>query len=164
MLALGILTISDKGFGGERRDESGEVLKKLLSTLGEVKKYEIIPDALDMIKDRLTNWSEELDLILTTGGTGLGERDVTPEATLEVVDKIVPGIAEAMRSETFKIAPTSILSRGISGVKKGCLIINLPGSPKAVKECLEVIMPVLPHAVGIIKGEIGEHRQDSGRG
>jgi molybdenum cofactor synthesis domain-containing protein len=98
-----------------------------------------------------------MDVILTTGGTGLAPRDVTPEATLAIVDKVVPGLAEMMRVQTFTATPLSILSRAVAGVRKKCLIINLPGSPKAVRECLEVILPAIPHAVQIIKGEITQH-------
>jgi len=98
-----------------------------------------------------------MDIILTTGGTGLAPRDVTPEATLSVIDKEVPGLAEMMRTRSFAATPNAMLSRAVVGMRKGCLIINLPGSPKAVAECLEVIMPVLPHAVDVIKGNITEH-------
>jgi len=154
----GILTISDKGSKGQRADESGQVIRDMLSGISEVARYEVIPDEVDIIKDKLTNWVGDLDVILTTGGTGLAERDVTPEATLSVIDKIIPGIGEAMRAETFKKTRTAILSRALAGVRGKCLIVNLPGSPKAVRECLEVILPVIPHAVGIIKGEITEHK------
>lgn len=164
MLNLGILTISDKGFKGERDDRSGQVIKDCLSVLNShVAKYEIIPDKEAMIKSKLTDWADEgnLDIILTTGGTGLGPRDVTPEATLSVVDKIVPGIGEAMRAETFKVTPTAILSRAVAGVRGRCLILNLPGSPKAVRECLDAVLPVIPHAIEIIKGEVTEHTVDT---
>ncbi|GAI95998.1 unnamed protein product, partial [marine sediment metagenome] len=96
-------------------------------------------------------------LILTTGGTGLGPRDTTPEATLSIVDKIAPGFTETMRAETFKMVPHAILSRAVAGIRGRCLIINLPGSPRAVRECLEVVLPVIPHAIEIIKGEVTEH-------
>jgi len=162
MLNLGILTMSDKGSKGQRIDKSGQVVKDILSGLATVRRYEVIPDELDAIKSKLTEWADELDVILTTGGTGLGERDVTPEATLSVVDKVVPGIGEAMRAGTFKATPTAILSRALAGVRGGCLIVNLPGSPKAVRECLEVIMPVIPHAVEIIKGEVTDHTVEAG--
>ena len=166
MFNLGILTISDKGSSGERSDASGQVIKDSLSELGHVIKYEVIPDEPATIKGRLTDWADEagLDIILTTGGTGLGPRDVTPEAILAVIDKVVPGIGEIVRAETFKATPTAILSRAVAGVRGRCLIINLPGSPKAVRECLEIILPVIPHAVEIIKGEITEHVADIGKG
>ena len=161
---VGILTISDKGWRGQRYDESGKAIRDSLSQLdSRVAKYEVIPDEAEVIADKLAQWADEgsVDVILTTGGTGLGPRDVTPEATLSVVDKTVPGLAEAMRVETFKMAPTSILSRAVAGVRGRCLIINLPGSPKAVRECLQVILPVIPHAVEIIKGEVTEHAAPS---
>ena len=162
MFNLGILTISDKGWQGQRSDESGKTVRDSLSLLdSRVVKYEVIPDELDVIAGKLTEWADEgsLDIILTTGGTGLAERDVTPEATLSVVDKVVPGLAEAMRSGTFTMAPMAILSRAVAGIRGKCLIINLPGSPKAVRECLEVILPVIPHAVEIIRGEVTEHTE-----
>jgi molybdenum cofactor synthesis domain-containing protein len=165
MFNSGILTISDKGWQGERCDKSGKVIKDSLSPLNsQVVKYEIIPDELDVIAGKLAEWADggNVDVILTTGGTGLGPRDVTPEATLSIVDKEVPGFAEAMRAETFKVTPFAILSRAVAGVRRKCLIINLPGSPKAVQECLEVILPAVPHAVEIIKGEVTEHKDTGG--
>ena len=166
MLNLGILTISDKGWRGQRRDDSGMAIKDSLSLLdSQLARYEVIPDEVEVIADKLSQWADDgsVDVILTTGGTGLGPRDVTPEATLSVVDKLVPGLAEAMRVETFRITPFAILSRAVAGIRGKCLIINLPGSPKAVRECLEVILPAIPHALQIIKGEVTEHT-DAGRG
>jgi len=160
MLNVGILTISDKGAQGQRYDESGKVIKDSLSLVdGHVVKYEVVPDEMDVISHKLTEWADEgnVDVIITTGGTGLSQRDVTPEATLSVIDKVVPGLAEAMRAKTFNKTPMAVLSRAAAGVRGRCLIINLPGSPKAVGECLEVILPVIPHAVEIIKGEVTEH-------
>ena len=160
MFKAGILTISDKGSKGERHDESGEVIRKSLSHLdSHVTRYQIIPDEKDAISQKLVEWADDgdTDVIITTGGTGLSQRDVTPEATLSVVDKVVPGFAEAMRARTFSKTPMSILSRATAGVRGNCLIINLPGSAKAVSECLEVILPAIPHAVEIIKGEVTEH-------
>ena len=160
MFNLGILTISDKGAQGQRYDESGQVIKDSLSLLDScLIGYEVIPDDREAITDKLAEWADggSIDVILTTGGTGLSHRDVTPEATLSVVDKVVPGFAEAMRAKTFDITPMAMLSRATAGVRGKCLIINLPGSPKAVRECLEVIMPAIPHAVEIIKGEVTEH-------
>ena len=164
MLNVGILTISDKGWRGQRSDESGETIRNSLSQLdSRVAKYDVIPDEVDVIANKLVQWADDgsVDVILTTGGTGLSPRDVTPEATLSIVDKVVPGLAEAMRAETFHMAPTAILSRAVAGIRGRCLIINLPGSPKAVKECLEVILPVIPHAVEIIKEEVTEHMAPS---
>ncbi len=160
MLNLGILTISDKGWQGQRQDKSGQVISDSLSLVdSQVVKYEVVPDEVAIITNKLAQWADEgkVDIILTTGGTGLGPRDVTPEATLSIVDKVVPGFAEAMRMKTFNTTPFAILSRAMAGVRGKCLIINLPGSPRAVQECLEVILPAIPHAVEIIKGEVTEH-------
>ena len=160
MLNLGILTISDKGWQGERRDDSGAAIRDIMSQLdSQVVRYEVIPDETEIIAAKLAEWAGDgsVDIILTTGGTGLGPRDVTPEATLSVVDKLVPGLAEAMRAKTFHTTPFAILSRAVAGMRKKCLIINLPGSPTAVRECLEVILPAIPHAIQIIKGEVTEH-------
>ena len=144
----------------ERPDKSGPAIRDSFSAVdSQVVKYEVIPDEADIIASKLAQWADEgsVDIILTTGGTGLAPRDVTPEATLSILDKEVPGLAEMMRAQSFSITPLSMLSRAVAGVRKKCLIINLPGSPKAVRECLEVILPVLPHAVEIIKGEVTEH-------
>ena len=153
MLSVCVLTMSDKGVRGEREDKSGPLLEDMLRTIGaEIKYREILPDEKDMIKDRLVKYSGLVDLILTTGGTGLSPRDVTPDATIEVVERSVPGIAEAIRAEGMIKTKRAALSRGISGVLKGTLIINLPGSPKGAKEGLEAIIDVLPHAIEKIKG------------
>jgi len=160
MINLGILTISDNVWRGQREDKSSEAIRDSLSSLdGLVVKYEVVPDETDIIASKLAQWADEgsLDIILTTGGTGLSPRDVTPEATLSIVSRVAPGFAEAMRAETSKTTPFAILSRAVAGVRGKCLIINLPGSPKAVKECLGVILPVIPHAIEIIKGEVTEH-------
>jgi molybdopterin adenylyltransferase len=160
MFKVGILTVSDKGWQGERDDRSGPAIRDSLSAMdSQVVEYEVIPDEVDVIAARLKDWADGggVDVILTTGGTGLARRDVTPEATLGVVDKIAPGFAEMMRAESYKITPAAMLSRAVAGVRGGCLIINLPGSPKAVRECLEVLLPVIPHAVEILKGEVTEH-------
>jgi molybdopterin adenylyltransferase len=160
MFSLGILTISDKASRGERPDRSGPLIRESFAGLDcKVVGYEVIPDEAALIAKKLSQWADRgnMDIILTTGGTGLALRDVTPEATLSVIDKEVPGLAEMMRTRSFAITPNAMLSRAVAGMRKGCLIINLPGSPKAVAECLEVIMPVLPHAVDVIKGRITEH-------
>jgi molybdenum cofactor synthesis domain-containing protein len=158
MFDLGILTISDKGSRGQREDKSGQVIRDCLSKFGSrVVKYEIVPDEADIIAAKLVQWADEVDLILTTGGTGLGPRDVTPEATLSIVDRVVPGFAETMRAGTLHKTPFAMLSRAVAGVRGKCLIINLPGSPKAVQECLEIALPAIPHAVEILKGEVAEH-------
>lgn len=160
MLTIGILTISDKGARGQRYDESGQTIRDIFSDLGgDIVGYEIVPDEMDIIRQKLAEWADnkETDVIITTGGTGLGERDVTPEATIAVVDRIVPGLAEAMRAASLSKTPMAMLSRATAGVRGKCLIINLPGSPKAVRECLEVVLPAIPHAVDIIKGVVTEH-------
>jgi len=160
MFTACILTISDKGARGEREDRGGPVIREMLSASGcHVVDSEIVPDEKKVIMKRLEEWADSAraDVIVTTGGTGLSERDVTPEATLAVIDREVPGLAEAMRAKTFDRVPTAILSRAAAGMRKKCLIINLPGNPKAVRECLEIILPTIPHAVAIIKGEITEH-------
>ncbi len=161
MINFGILTISDKGSKGERVDGSGAAIQDRVSVLGgRVIRYDIVPDEVDIIRRRLIEWADagDVDVILTTGGTGLGPRDVTPEATTPILDKLVPGIAEAMRLETFAKTPTAILSRAVAGVRKKCLIINLPGSPTGVRECLEIIIPAGTHAVEIITGAVTEHK------
>lgn len=159
MIRVGILTISDKGSRGEREDLSGEVIKEIVKKInGEVEYYQIIPDEKDVIQEELIKAVDELhiELILTTGGTGLGKRDVTPEATLAIIEKEVPGISEIIRSESFKKTNRAILSRGVAGVRKKSLIINLPGSPKGVRESLEIILDALPHGIEILKGQATE--------
>jgi molybdopterin adenylyltransferase len=159
MFTAGILTVSDKGSKGERRDKSGEAIREVLSTMDvRIVNYDIIPDEKGLIIEKLVKWVDEdnLDVLITTGGTGLTPRDVTPEATLTVVDRVVPGFAEAMRAESLKKTPHAMLSRAVVGTRGKCLIINLPGSPKAVRECLQVILPALPHALETLKGQAGE--------
>jgi len=162
MFSAGILTISDKGSRGEREDVSGLVIRDIVTSVMEcrVTRYEIIPDEKDIISQKLVEWSDavDIDVILTTGGTGLAARDVTPEATLAIIEKQVPGIPEAVRAGTLSKTPTAMLSRAVAGVRKQTLIINMPGSPKAVRECLEIIVKALPHAVEIIKGTVTEHQ------
>jgi len=159
MFTAGVLTISDKGSRGERYDESGTVVRECLAPLGiRWAGYDVVPDEREVILAKLKEWADEagLDLIITTGGTGLSPRDVTPEATLAIVDRLVPGFAEAMRAEGLKKTPLAMLSRAVAGIRKNTLIINLPGSPKAVAECLEVILPALPHAIETLRGEAAE--------
>lgn len=150
-----ILTVSDRSSRGEREDKSGSVIKELLESINaEIKDYRIVPDEKDVIADAMIEFADkiEVDLIVSTGGTGLAPRDVTPEATLEVIDRRVPGIEEAMRAESIKITPHGMLSRAIAGIRNRTLIINLPGSPKAVRETLSVVLPAIPHAIEIMRG------------
>ena len=159
MLTAGILTISDKGWRGEREDRSGEAIRDVLSKMDvRIVNYKLVPDEKELIAQKLIKWADEdrVDVIITTGGTGLSPRDVTPEATVSVIDRVAPGFAEAMRAESLKKTPMAMLSRAVAGTRGSCLIINLPGSPKAVRECLEPILPVLPHALETLKGQASE--------
>jgi molybdopterin adenylyltransferase len=154
MFRVGLLTCSDKGARGERQDTSAEEIKKLLSGEFQVEHYAVVPDEQAAITARLVDWCdrERLDLIITTGGTGLTPRDVAPEATLAVLEREIPGLAEAMRAASLAKTPHAMLSRGVGGIRGQTLIINLPGSPRAVRENLAVVLPALPHALEKIKG------------
>jgi len=158
-----VVTVSDKGSVGEREDVSGPVLAEGLVKLGiEVAARHIVPDDTHEIAHLLARIADSgaLDCILTTGGTGLTPRDNTPEATLQVIDRIVPGVAEVLRSEGYRHTPLAVLSRGVAGLRRRCLIINLPGSPKAVREGLETLGPILAHAVRMARGVDTEHGPD----
>ncbi|MEW6244512.1 MAG: MogA/MoaB family molybdenum cofactor biosynthesis protein [Bacillota bacterium] len=157
-MKAGILTASDKGARGEREDRSAHVIRELLTAVGfQVEDYQVVPDEYSIIKRMLVRMCMDgLDLVVTTGGTGLGPRDVTPDATLSVVEKIVPGIGEAMRAASLAKTPHAVLSRAVAGVRGKTLIVNLPGSPVACRECLEVIVAALPHAVSVLRGEVSE--------
>jgi molybdopterin adenylyltransferase len=160
MFNIGIITISDGVWRKERPDDSSQAIRQSLPAEEfSVVKYEVVPDEAKAISAKLIEWADEgsVDVIVTTGGTGLAPRDVTPEATLAVLDKVVPGLTEATRVQTFAQTPFSTLSRAVAGIRKKCLIINLPGSPKAVRECLEVVLPAIPHALQVLKGEITQH-------
>jgi len=157
MIVAAILTLSDKGSKGEREDLAGPLIREMISEIGAtVKYYEVIPDEKGLLKEKLIDYCKKVDLVLTTGGTGLSPRDVTPEATREVIDKMIPGIAEAMRSAGLVKTKRAMLSRAVAGVRGNALIINLPGSPKAVKEGLDAIMEVIPHAIEKIKGSTND--------
>lgn len=165
MYRAGILTLSDKGARGEREDRSAGVIEEILKEHGyEVAEYRIIPDDYELIKKELLRMADEskLDLILTTGGTGLSRRDVTPEATKAVMTRDVPGIAEAMREDSLKVTRRAMLSRAASVVRNETLIINLPGSPKAVRENLMSIISELKHGLDILTGRDGECAQPDG--
>ncbi|AMP20109.1 molybdenum cofactor biosynthesis protein [endosymbiont 'TC1' of Trimyema compressum] len=154
MYTIGILTSSDTGSKGEREDGSGPAIKEMVADIGIVSAYKIVPDNRRIISETLIQWSDEkhLNLILTTGGTGFSKRDITPEATLDVVQRLVPGIPEAMRQESLNVTQTAMLSRATAGIRGETLIINLPGSPKACRECLEVILKPLKHGLDILMG------------
>ncbi|HEY7294981.1 MAG TPA: MogA/MoaB family molybdenum cofactor biosynthesis protein [Dehalococcoidia bacterium] len=156
----GILTVSDKGSRGERLDTSGAAIRELLAGAGgTVERYAIVPDEEEQIAATLRGWVDVggLDVLLTTGGTGLSPRDVTPQATRSVLDYEVPGIAEALRAEGLRHTPMSMLSRALAGVRGRTLIVNLPGSERGVRENLAVLLPVLGHAVETLRGAAGDH-------
>ena len=159
MIKVGIITISDKGSRGERKDLSAEEIKKLIPKLpGQVVSYTIIPDEEAVIVRTLISYAdkEHLDLIVTSGGTGLSPRDVTPQATSKVIEYEIPGMAEAMRGESLKKTSFGMLSRGIVGIRGNSLIINLPGSPRAVRENFSTLIPVIPHALDKLRGDPSE--------
>jgi molybdopterin adenylyltransferase len=164
-ISTGILTVSDRCSRGEGQDASGPLIRQWVTDeLGaEVHREAVVPDERDVIRDTLITWCDEerLDLILTTGGTGFAPRDVTPEAMREVVEREAPGLAEAMRREGAKVTPHAMLSRAMAGLRGQTLIVNLPGSPKAVREGLQVILPALPHGIEILTGVRGaDHRHE----
>lgn len=154
-----VITLSDKGAVGERKDESGPLIKEMLEKEGyDVIEQLLLPDSKPVLQHHLMRLADQrqVNVIFTTGGTGFSERDITPEATIAVCDRMAPGIAEAMRAYSLNITKRAMLSRAVSGIRKKTLIINLPGSPKAVKESLEYILPVLGHGIGILRGTEGE--------
>lgn len=156
MIRAAIITLSDKGARGERTDESGMVVRGLLMGIGvSVDHYEVLPDERTLIVSALIRLADsgQIDLIITTGGTGVAPRDVTPEATREVLDRELPGFAEAMRAESLRKTPHAMLSRAMAGIRGTALIVNLPGSPRGARENLSVILPAIPHAVEKIQGD-----------
>lgn len=159
MYRLGIITSSDKGYAGERKDESGLVIANIAKEKGfKLEKYIILPDEREMLRDEMINMCDELkvDLILTTGGTGFSKRDVTPEATKDVIEKEALGIPEAIRSYSMTITKRAMLSRATAGIRKDTLIVNMPGSPKACKEVMDYILEDLKHGIDILKGDASE--------
>jgi len=156
IIQAGVITVSDKGSAGQREDQSGPEVERILKTIGiEVIRRAVIPDEIHHIRDALVDFADhqKMDLIVTTGGTGVSPRDLTPDATLGVIDKEVPGMAEAMRRESHKITPHALISRAVVGIRGRTLIVNLPGSPRSVRENLAVILPTLSHAIEKIKGD-----------
>lgn len=156
MIRAVVITVSDGCARGLREDRSGAVLLELLEETGaQVVGREVLADDLEPLAEKLREWSSrgDVNLIVTTGGTGFGPRDNTPEATRAVIEREAPGLSEAMRTETRKNSPLAMISRGLSGTRSGTLIVNLPGSPKAVRECFHVIKPVLPHVIQLLAGE-----------
>ena len=156
MIRFGILTLSDRSSRGERVDSSGPAVVRLVEAEGwSIVRQSILPDEESAIRDILAEWADsgDIDVILTTGGTGFAPRDVTPEATRSVIDREAPGLAEAMRSASLKITPHAALSRIVTGIRKKTLIVNLPGSPKGAVENLQVILPVIPHAIQLLRDD-----------
>lgn len=154
MIKAAILTISDKGAAGQREDLSGQEIRRLLEAhlQAEIVDYRIVPDEKEEIVKAMRQMAQKADLLLTTGGTGIGPRDVTPEAMREVIEKELPGFGEVMRLKSFEVTPRSILSRGMAGTLGTTLIVNLPGSPKGVKECLSLLLPAIEHGLEMVKG------------
>jgi len=159
MITGGVLTISDKGSRGEREDISGREVIRMLGDIDIlISDYEIIPDEKDAIKDKLLEYTDgkNLDLVVTTGGTGVSPRDVTPDATMEVIERNLPGMAEAMRRESMNKTPYAMISRAIAGTRGQSLIINLPGSPRSVRENLAVLLPALKHTIEKLRGDTSD--------
>lgn len=160
MIKTAIITASDKGSRGEREDISAATIKEMLSDICEFIAYEVLPDERALLADAMRRMSKDVNLLLTTGGTGLSPRDITPEATLDVVDRLAPGFPEAMRQKSLEVTSRAMLSRAQAGTIGTCLIINLPGSPKACRECIEVIKPALVHGIEILTGVASECGND----
>lgn len=154
-MKFGVICVSDRCSKGVCEDKSGKLIQELVLPLGKTAAYTVVPDEIDRISQAIITMcdTDKVDVVLTTGGTGLAPRDVTPEATLAVLEKQTPGISEAIRQKSLEVTPMAMLSRAVSGIRGNTLIINLPGSPKAVSESLEVVLPVLPHAIETLSGK-----------
>ncbi len=164
MIRAAVITLSDKGSQGLREDESGRIIRDLIGPIGaEARYYALLPDERSIITEKLRELSDSgtIDVIFTTGGTGVSPRDVTPDATRDVIDRELPGMAEAMRAESLRKTPHAMISRAVAGIRGRTLIVNLPGSPKAVRENLAVILPALRHAIEKIKGDPSECARSS---
>ena len=153
-MKFGIICVSDRCHKGECEDRSGPAIKECVESLADETRYLLVPDQVEMISGAIISLADDYgaDVVFTTGGTGFAPRDVTPEATMAVIEKNVPGISEAIRAKSLEITDKAMLSRAVSGIRGKTLIINLPGSPKAVKESIDVVLPVLPHAVETLSG------------
>lgn len=165
-IRAGVVTVSDKGYAGEREDSSGPLLADLLRKMGaEVMRQTIVPDERAEIERVLIALADEaqVDLVVTTGGTGPAPRDVTPEATRAVTEREVPGLAEVLRFEGYHKTPLAVISRGMAGIRGRTLVVNLPGSPRAVREGMETLAPILPHAIKMLRGVHTEHEQETTR-
>ncbi len=165
-IRVSVVTVSDKGYAGEREDASGPLLADLLRKMGaEVVSQTIVPDERAEIERVLAALADEVqvDLVVTTGGTGPAPRDVTPEATQAVIEREVPGLAEVLRFEGYRKTPLAVISRGVAGIRGRTLFVNLPGSPRAVREGMETLAPILPHAIKMLRGVHTEHGEEAGR-
>ncbi|HEY8805915.1 MAG TPA: MogA/MoaB family molybdenum cofactor biosynthesis protein [Clostridium sp.] len=157
-IKIALITMSDKGYEGTREDKSGPMMEELLKGQATIVHKTIVPDERDIISKELAHIADKglADIILTSGGTGFAPHDVTPEATMDIIERYVPGIPEALRAYSMQKTNRAMLSRAVAGIRKKTLIINMPGSPKAVSECMEIIIPILEHAVKTLRGETSE--------